>query len=789
MNAQNNRSANHLNQATATHDRQADSPKHYQGFSLRQVTWGYRDTFAKTIESLFKDGSLGPDRQAVTARFFDLLKRSDQYGFGHVQHQFLAALTPQNRWIMNLPGIFSDLVDLGGSLAERKLFYGTRFFETLAKGGLGHSPQDVQTCLTLTRRLTKTDDDLAIAFLSGYETLSARLSPHELERYIDVGLKIYQANHNAGCSFLRGELKTSESYILAITQECRLADIANHLSAMIKALSGDDCEVVDLGHVDSDDLFDRGSQLLTVSGHLYLPVRIRRFDCAWRNRQWYLLCAIVSAAMFLNDAFPRIHGHPQYRTCDSLTGHDRLHLNLFQIVEFVRVLRDAGRRWPGVRRLIDFAVQTELADAPETDKPIRLFADAMNEACQSPLLSEFRTMADNCVNCIDTADRIKGSLAAKLLAHYPSLRIHSLQPMSFLPDFRFPMDFEKPPSDQMIADLKHAARERQSGENTSTPERMTEGSVDGKGAPKTENGDGISMQAAYVYDEWDVHQNDYRPAWCQVHQQTVEPADAVTPEAKWMDSVRKVSAVFERLKPDVARREKHLEDGDSINTDLLVEHVVNRRHDPSPPVRFYEQPIINHRDLAVLILLDVSGSTGGQLDTQTKVLDIEKQASVILGQGLSVLGDRFAICGFSSRGREQCEYLIFKDFEADWNNDRIGQIMAASPRHSTRMGPAIRHAGYLLSRQPHRQRLIILVTDGKPMDQDYDATTRYAQHDVRMACEEIARQDIHTFAISTEENTVADMEIMFPHRRFAILPNMRRLPDILPRLYIRMTVR
>jgi nitric oxide reductase NorD protein len=115
--------------------------------------------------------------------------------------------------------------------------------------------------------------------------------------------------------------------------------------------------------------------------------------------------------------------------------------------------------------------------------------------------------------------------------------------------------------------------------------------------------------------------------------------------------------------------------------------------------------------------------------------------------------------------------------------------MAAWPRHSTRIGPALRHSGYLLSQQPNRQRLIILMTDGKPMDQGYESATRYAQHDVRMACEEIARQDIHTFAISTEENAIADMEIMFPHRRFAILPDLRRLPEILPRLYIQMTVR
>ena len=74
------------------------------------------------------------------------------------------------------------------------------------------------------------------------------------------------------------------------------------------------------------------------------------------------------------------------------------------------------------------------------------------------------------------------------------------------------------------------------------------------------------------------------------------------------------------------------------------------------------------------------------------------------------------------------------------------------------------------------------------MDQDYDPTTRYAQHDVRMACEENARQDIHTFAISTEENSLADMEIMFPRRRFVILPSIGQLPRILPQLYLRLAL-
>jgi nitric oxide reductase NorD protein len=79
------------------------------------------------------------------------------------------------------------------------------------------------------------------------------------------------------------------------------------------------------------------------------------------------------------------------------------------------------------------------------------------------------------------------------------------------------------------------------------------------------------------------------------------------------------------------------------------------------------------------------------------------------------------------------------------------------------------------------------MTDGKPTDTDYDPTTRYAQHDVRMACAENHRKGIHTFCVSTTENSRPDMEVMFPERMFAILPDIRHLPGVLPRLFVRMT--
>jgi len=220
---------------------------------------------------------------------------------------------------------------------------------------------------------------------------------------------------------------------------------------------------------------------------------------------------------------------------------------------------------------------------------------------------------------------------------------------------------------------------------------------------------------------------------------------------------------------------------------MLVDYLTRRQKEPAPQIDFYQKPRVVERDLAVTLLLDESGSTGEEV-AGSRIIDIEKHAALTLCEGLASLGDTFSICGFSSNGPQNCRYMIYKDFSDSWTRETMAKVMTAQPSQSTRIGPALRHAGFRLANYPAKQRLIILITDGRPMDTGYDPNTRYAQYDVRMACEENARQAVNTFAISTEENTLSDMEIMFPRKRFAILSDISKLPRILPRLYRRLTL-
>jgi len=759
----------------------SDPADRYQGFSLQDVTWGYRAIFEETIEALFQDGHIGHRNPQSTLVFFEFLNHCNQPGADHVIHAFLKSLAPQTKWITGLPKIFELLLGIGRTLTEHKISAGLRFFEQVGAGALGATPDQARHGLQTMRFLFGIDPDLSIAFLSGYQNLSERMTPDEINRYLDVALKIHQNNHDTSYAFLRGELSTSETYIRTITQECCLSDITDSLRALAHALCDQDFEIDQLGQLDSDDLILRGSQMVQIGTHLYLPARIRTFGSRQNNRTHYTLCTITAAAMWQEKSFPVLHGRPGIQNASALCGPGQLQQNLFLLLEYTRVLRRIYHRWPGTRVLLSHTLKTNLAQRHKR-APEHLIQRLLTDI--PPQQQKLIDRLDRCVTCFETAELLPS--AETLLSTFPNLDSYQIPPFDFLPDFFFPGNLSDPPPAQWVAD-----HDKQSQKNSGDPSEEEDGpdvsaACDETGEPSEETLDQTVIE--FAYNEWDFQQSDYRPDWCHIHQIRPDTTHSTrSVPAEWKSLADRVRRVFERLKPELVRREKYLADGDTINTERLVEYMVDRQHETAPPVRLYEKPLLQHRDPAVLILLDLSGSTAAETADKVKVLDLEKQAGVILGEGLNALDDRFAVCGFNSSGREQCRYLVFKDSENNWSADTIARLMTTHSQNSTRIGPAIRHSIHLLTDQPTQQKLILLITDGKPMDNGYDPVTRYAQHDVRMACEEARRCGIHTFAISTEENSAEDMDLMFPNHRYVLLPDISRLPTVLPRLYMHIT--
>jgi hypothetical protein len=758
------------------------------GFSLDSITWGYRDLFDRALTQLEREGAIGPKRPETTRVLYEFLARSSSAGTDHVLKAFLDAMTSEGRWIFEQPAIFTDLVSIGGELADRKLFYGTAFFDAVASGGLGRSPAEARFALDAVRRLRALDDELALGLLRGLPRLFERLALSDIDRYIDMGKTLFARNPESARRFLEGRLQSSATVVESLSRECRLEDARRGMESLLRATTGLAVEVKDLGALDSDDLIERGTRIVCAHDRLYVPIRIADFDDRERNRGAYSLIALLAAGCLSERSFCRIHGHPRYPDGRALAGSDPRDVALFQVAELVRAIRRIRRKWPGARRLLAFGLRAEQeAQPPRTDAD-RLFFEAAAERPAGPA-ARLAARADAFDNCFATAAALREAWAEEVAAAYPGLASAPLRTFGFLPDFLFPLRLSAPPSDAVVADLKqrgeptpNAAADPADRDRARVEDRAGE-----EGREASDESAPVGAAACFLYDEWSHPDRDYLPNHCRLFESRVSRAAAAAISEDWMDEARRVSRMFERIVPDETRREKYLREGDSIDTDRLVEYMVQRRKEPSPRVRFYEKPRILERDLAVLVLLDCSGSTGEIQEGRGRVIDAEKRAALILGQGLAALGDRFSICGFSTQGPECCRYSIFKDFEDGWDRDALARIMSASPAQSTRIGPALRHSGARLHRAGARRKLLLVVTDGKPTDSGYDPATLYAQYDVRKACEENERLGVTSFGISSNENSVADMEIMFPRSRYAILRDMRGLPRALPRLYLHLT--
>ena len=187
------------------------------------------------------------------------------------------------------------------------------------------------------------------------------------------------------------------------------------------------------------------------------------------------------------------------------------------------------------------------------------------------------------------------------------------------------------------------------------------------------------------------------------------------------------------------------------------------------------------RDLAVVLLVDVSLSTDGWIDNR-RILDVEKEALTVLTSGLAACGDDLAILTFTSRRRDWVRVETVKDFGEAADGAVMRRIAALKPGFYTRIGAAVRHASHVLEQRPNRHRLLILLTDGKPNDVDH-YEGRYGIEDSRMAVREARRQGISVFGVTVDRGAQDYFPALFGRGGYAIIDRLARLPAALPGLY------
>ena len=330
----------------------------------------------------------------------------------------------------------------------------------------------------------------------------------------------------------------------------------------------------------------------------------------------------------------------------------------------------------------------------------------------------------------------------------------------------------------------------------------------------------------FVYDEWDFRADDYKPRWCIVRQKTIAEGDASyygTTLYNYGSLVGKVKRQFELMVPEMFRKVRKLEDGEEIDIDDVVEALIDIRTGVSPTDKLYWRRNKVQRDVAAAFLLDTSASTAEAIDeakrtpddwdapddpveymvwlrtrrgeamrrSYKRIIDVEKEAVVLIMNALEAIGDIYGIYGFSGYGRENVEFYTIKDLDENFSERVKRRIDRIAPLHATRMGPAIRHATFKLEKQDARTKLLFLISDGRPQDRGYSregVEKEYAVHDTKMALDEAKRKDITAFCLTVDKNGHDYLKTMCQDIGYEVLDDIYALPERLLFLYKRLTM-
>ncbi len=192
------------------------------------------------------------------------------------------------------------------------------------------------------------------------------------------------------------------------------------------------------------------------------------------------------------------------------------------------------------------------------------------------------------------------------------------------------------------------------------------------------------------------------------------------------------------------------------------------------------------RDLSCLLLADLSMSTDAALTQEQRVIDVIRDTLLLFAEALSGSGDQFAMYGFSSVKNKQVRYHLLKNFAESYSDHTRGRLLSIKPGFYTRMGAAVRQSTAVLKLQKTQQRLLLIVSDGKPNDIDqYEG--RYGIEDTRQAIFEARAQGVQPFCVTVDDKASDYLPYLFGSQGYEVVSDAQRLPEMLPKLYLNLT--
>jgi hypothetical protein len=364
-------------------------------------------------------------------------------------------------------------------------------------------------------------------------------------------------------------------------------------------------------------------------------------------------------------------------------------------------------------------------------------------------------------------------------------------------------------------------------------EKKGGGGSEVKAAPPEEDG-------RYLYPEWDHSIKAYRPDWCSIREevflkgvsfetgpgQGLDLSFYLKTQARYKGTIAKLRKSFLTAKPEALTATKGWDDGDEVDMDALYDAITDFKAGGALNDRVYTKTEKKLRDVAVAFLVDVSFSTSREVSADRTIIDLQKEAIILMGEALEAIGDRYAVYSFQDTGREKVGFYIVKDF-ADCYDDRTkARIGALHPTHGfTRMGVALRHTIHKMDGLAARTKLIMVITDGQPEYVKYlgeevflvkesgweGRTVRglqwareyrlheedYAYDDVKQSLLEARLKGIHAFSVaipgvgSSRPQSIRQAEAyldkIFGRKRYVVVDNIVNLPYKLPHIFKTLT--
>lgn len=289
------------------------------------------------------------------------------------------------------------------------------------------------------------------------------------------------------------------------------------------------------------------------------------------------------------------------------------------------------------------------------------------------------------------------------------------------------------------------------------------------------------LAGQHVYPEWDYRRRAYHKAHCVVYTAVAdEEGEAWSPDDAGRRRIRRVKRQFEALRPRqmMLRRQT---DGDDLDLEAVVRARCDLLASGIGSNRVFTHFRKTARDLSAALLMDVSLSTDAWVQNR-RVLDVEKEALTTLCHGLRACGDEHAVYTFTSRKRNFTKVMTVKDFDEPFSERVERRISALKPGYYTRIGAAIRHVTERLKERPHRHRLLLILTDGKPNDIDH-YEGRYGIEDTRKAVQEARHAGLAVFGVTIDRKAQDYFPLLFGRGSYAIVSDIGLLSAALPKIY------